>query len=289
MPTKIEKDAITGRETTGHEWDGIKELNTPLPRWWLYVLYATIAFSVVWMLLYPSLPLGTSYFRGLLGYSQRQDLARDMTAAAALRAPMVDRIRSLPLEQVQADPDLAAFALTGGKALFAENCAACHAAGGAGRAGFPALVDDDWIWGGSLARIEQTIAYGARSGHAQAHVMDMPRFGVDGMLSQAEIGDVADYVLTLSGRGTDVAGVARGGELFAQNCAACHGDRGQGNPEMGAPRLDDQIWLYGGTRADIIRQIAQPRQGVMPSWTGRLDDAAIKMLTLYVHSLGGGQ
>ncbi|WP_342236964.1 cytochrome-c oxidase, cbb3-type subunit III [Inquilinus sp. OTU3971] len=289
MPTKIEKDAVTGQETTGHEWDGIKELNTPLPRWWLYVLYATIAFSAVWMVFYPSVPLGTSYFKGVLDYSQRQELARDVAAATAVRAPMVDRIRSLPLDQVQADPELATFALTGGKALFAENCSACHAAGGAGRAGFPALVDDDWIWGGSLAQLEQTISYGVRSGHARAHAIDMPRFGVDGMLSQAEIGDVADYALTLSGRGSGAPGAAKGGDLFAQNCAACHGDRGQGNPEMGAPRLDDQVWLYGDTRADIIRQIAQPRQGVMPSWSGRLDDAAIKMLTLYVHSLGGGQ
>lgn len=255
MPTKIEKDAITGRETTGHEWDGIKELNTPMPRWWLYVLYATIAFSVVWMVFYPSVPLGTSYFKGFLGYSQRQELARDVAAAAALRAPMVDRIRSLPLAEVPAAAELATFALTGGRALFAENCAACHAAGGAGRSGFPALVDDDWIWGGSLAQIEQTIAYGVRSGHAEAHAVDMPRFGIDGMLTPAEIGDIADYVLALSGHGTGAPGTATGAELFAQNCAGCHGDRGQGSPEMGAPRLDDQVWFYGGTRADIIHQI----------------------------------
>lgn len=289
MPTKIEKDAVTGTMTTGHEWDGIKELNTPLPKWWLYVLYATIVWSALWALLYPSFPGLTGHFRGLLGWSMRQEITEQMAAARAEQAPFLDRIRAVPLEQIRNDPELLAYAMAGGRVAFAENCAGCHGAGGQGaRGGFPALVDDDWIWGGSLEAIQQTIVHGIR--HTQdpeSRVSLMPAYA--GVLTRAQINDVAEHVLSLTNRSTDAAAAARGAPVFAENCVACHGERGEGVRDVGGPALADAIWLYGGTKAEIVAQIANPRMGVMPAWGGRLDEATIRMLTVYVHTLGGGE
>ncbi len=292
MPTKIEKDAVTGTDTTGHEWDGIKELNTPLPKWWLYTLYATVVWGLIWMLLYPSVPLGTTYFKGILGYSERQEVLTALDKAAEARAPMLARLAATPIDAVQQDPDLATFALTGGRAVFADNCAPCHGAGGAGRpGGFPVLADDDWIWGGTRDAIQQTIVHGIRNGGASARDSIMPRFGADGLLTGAQIGDVADYVLALgTPAGTPLsAGAKRGAAVYEEQCVACHGAKGEGLPELGGPRLSDAIWLYGGDKAALVKQISAPRQGVMPAWSGRLTEAQIKMVTLYVHSLGGGQ
>lgn len=288
MPTKIEKDAVTGTETTGHEWDGIKELNTPLPRWWLYVFYATVVFSIVWAVLYPTVPYLRSHSAGLLNYTQRDDVAEAIKAGQAGQQVFRDKMKGMELAAIKADPELNRFALAGGRVLFAENCAACHQSGGAGAKGYPNLADDDWLWGGKLADIQQTLQHGIRSANdADTRVSQMPRFLADGVLKASEIDAVADHVLFISGQAkTDSAA---GAKLFADNCAACHGDAGKGNRELGAPNLTDKIWLYGGDKATIVATIANSRNGVMPAWTGRLDDTAIKMLALYVHALGGGE
>ena len=286
-----ERDPVTGQTTTGHEWDGIKELNTPLPRWWLYVFYASILFSVVYWVLFPAIPGISGYTHGLLGYNQRAALDAVMASVTAGRQAYVGRIEQASLDQIQSDPDLLNFALTGGRAAFNENCAACHALGGAGRpGGFPTLADDDWLWGGKPDQILQTIRHGIRNADPDTRVSEMPAFGRDQILDAGQIGDVAEYVLSLSGRATDAAAVGRGTQVFADNCAACHGETGQGNPELGAPNLADAIWLRGsGTKAEIVAQVTQPKMGVMPTWQGRLDEATLRMLATYVHSLGGGQ
>ena len=287
MPTKIEKDGVTGHDTTGHVWDNIRELNTPLPKWWLWTFYATIAFGLAWVVIYPSLP----GWRGTSGWVAREAVVADVAAAQARNAPMMARLREATPAQIAADPEMRAFALAGGRVAFANNCAACHGAGGQGAlGGYPALVDDDWLWGGSMEAIQATIRHGVRNAEDdQARTSVMPRFGLDGMLTNAQIGDVAEYVLSLSGRSTDQAAVGRGQTLFAENCVSCHGDRGEGNREVGAPRLSDQVWLQGGSKQDIVAMIRNPRMGVMPPWQGRLDPATVNMLTVYVHALGGGE
>ena len=289
MAARIEKDAVTGTETTGHEWDGIKELNTPLPKWWLYVLYATIVWSILWAILYPSFPGFSGHFRGTLGWSMRSEITEQMAAARAEQAPFLDRIRAASLEQVRNDPELLSYAMAGGRVAFADNCAGCHGAGGQGaRGGFPALVDDDWIWGGSLEAIQQTIVHGIRNTQdPDARLSQMPAYA--GVLTRPQINDVAEHVLSLSGRSTDAAAAGRGAAVFAENCVACHGEKGEGVRDVGGPALNDAIWLYGATKAEIAAQITNPRMGVMPAWGGRLDEATIRMLTVYVHTLGGGE
>jgi cytochrome c oxidase cbb3-type subunit III len=289
MPTKREKDAATGTEILDHEWDGIRELNTPLPKWWLYVLYACILWSFGYYIFYPAWPGLTNYTRGVLGYAQRGEVKAELDALARRRAPVLDRIAKADLAQIRSDPSLLAVAVAGGRVAFADNCAACHGAGGAGAKGFPVLADDDWLWGGKLDAIHQTIAFGVRSAHDKTRQSAMPAFGVDGILQPAQISDVAEFVLSLTRRSRDPAKAERGKALFADNCALCHGDDGGGNQELGAPRLSDGIWLYGGDREAIVQTITQARTGMMPAWVGRLDEATVKMLAVYVHALGGGQ
>jgi len=288
VPNKIEKDVVTGTNTTGHEWDGLKELNTPLPKWWLYVLYATIAWSAVWFVLYPSVPGISGYFPGILGYSQRTAVNTEMRAIAAQRAETMDKIKDLTFAEIRRDPQLMAAAETAGRIAFANNCQPCHGAGGGGQPGYPALAAGAWIWGGSLDAIEQTIAYGIRSGDDKARDSQMLRFGADGILKPDQIQEVADYVMTLYGKPTN-RDVSAGRKLFADNCAVCHGEAGQGDREKGAPRLASHVHLYGDSRDAVVAQISAPRMGVMPAWHTRLDEATVKSLALYVHSLGGGE
>ncbi|TXL71823.1 cytochrome-c oxidase, cbb3-type subunit III [Vineibacter terrae] len=285
MAAETERDAVTGRETTGHEWDGIKELNNPLPTWWLYTFYASIVFAIVWSVLYPSLP----WLDGVLGHSERRSIVATMNKAAAEQRPYVDRILKTSLDEIRVDPDLLTFARTGGRIAFNNNCVPCHQAGGAGTRGYPSLADDDWLWGGTLAEIEQTIRFGIRTEHDKTHSSMMPRFGADSMLTSAQIDDVVEYVRSLSKSPHDAARAARGAGVYAENCVACHMEGGAGNREIGAPALNDAIWLYGGDRAAIRTSVFMARSGVMPAWQDRLDDATIKMLTLYVHGLGGGK
>ena len=287
MPTKIEKDSVTGHMTTGQEWDGLKELNQPLPKWWIYILFATIAFSAVYFVLYPSIPYFTGYYHGTLGYSQRDTVDKDVAAVVKQRSGYMDRIRTLSFADIEKDPQLNAVALTAGRITFANNCQPCHGAGGGGSPGYPALAAGNWLWGGKLADIQQTITFGIRSGLDDARQSLMPKFGAEGGLKPAEIEQVADYVMTLYGQ--TKGDTAAGQKIFADNCASCHGDHGEGKREFGAPRLAGKAHLYGDTREIVVAQITNPRMGVMPNWNTRFDTGMIKSLALYVHSLGGGE
>lgn len=284
-------DEVTGVETTGHVWDGdLRELNKPLPTWWLYVLYATIIWSIGYWIVYPAWPTLTGYTAGIWNYSQRQVVADEIASAKESQKTFRDRIGNSALEDILKDKDLLSFARAGGAASFGDNCAACHGRGAQGSKGYPNLNDDDWIWGGSLDAIHTSIKYGIRSGDDNARDMAMPRFGLDEILEDPAITDVAHYVRSLSGAdGVDTAAAGRGETAYKEQCAACHGDTGAGNQEMGAPSLSDRIWLYGGDQVSVEKSIETGRGGRMPGWHTRLDPETIKMLTVYVHTLGGGQ
>jgi len=291
MPTKIEKDAITGTKTTGHEWDGIKELDTPLPKWWLYTFYATIIFAVIYVILYPAIPLGGGdYTKGVLGYSQRAVLETEMAGVHSERAVYMDQFVAASMEEIIEDPELLNYALAGGRVAFADNCVPCHGAGGAGGPGYPSLADDDWLWGGSLADIYLTLQNGVRwADNEDTRESQMPAFMVDEILDAEQINDVAEYVLSFSNSASDAPAAERGAAVFVENCAVCHGESGEGMRELGAPKLNDAIWLFGGDKEALVETISKSRGGVMPAWGGRLDDTTLKQMTIYIHSLGGGE
>jgi cytochrome c oxidase cbb3-type subunit 3 len=284
-----EKDTVTGVETTGHEWDGIKELNNPLPRWWLYVLYATIVWSVVYWIAMPAWPTVSSYTKGFPGHSQRVNVANAVAEAQTAQAGLRQAISDSDPGAVIGDPSLLEYAMAGGASAFGDNCAPCHGRGAQGAKGYPNLNDDVWIWGGTPEDIHTTLKYGIRSGHEDSRENEMPAFGADDILSRTEIDEVAEYVLSLSVGASDAAAAKRGAVIFADNCSACHGEDGGGDQSLGAPNLADAIWLYGGDKAEVVESIAKSRRGVMPYWAGRLDEVTIKQLVVYVHSLGGGQ
>jgi cytochrome c oxidase cbb3-type subunit 3 len=216
-------------------------------------------------------------------------VSAELAASRAAQARLLEAVATTPVVEIEKNPDLMEFVMRGGAAQFSNNCAPCHGRGAQGFKGYPNLNDDDWLWGGSIELIETTIRSGIRSGHAEAHAMSMPRFGIDQMLDNNQISDAADFVLSLSKPGGDAAAIERGRALFAEQCSGCHGEAGKGSLEMGAPNLTDGIWLYGDRKADIVETIRTGRGGVMPSWDGKLDPATIKMLAIYVHSLGGGK
>ena len=284
-----EKDAVTGTETTGHEWDGIKELNNPLPRWWIWTFYATIVWAIGYTIAYPAWPLIEGATQGVLGYSSRANVEREISEAVVAQQEMLDKIAQLPLEEIRQQPGLFQFATDGGRAAFAVNCSQCHGSGAQGGQGYPNLNDDDWLWGGSLQDIYQTLQHGIRyERDDDTRFSEMPAFG-DGILDREQTAAVANYVLSLSGQEHDAELAEAGAPIFAENCVACHGEKGGGDDTQGAPALDDAIWLYGGTEAQIRQQVTAPRHGVMPAWGARLGEATIKQLALYVHSLGGGE
>ena len=292
MSDKPEIDEYSGVETTGHEWDGIKELNNPLPRWWLIIFYACIAFAVIyWVLMpaWPALPGMQGYTKGTRHYSDRESVAKDLAALDAQRAEYATRLVGAPLSVIESDPQLQDFALEAGRSAFANNCATCHGAGAQGAFGYPNLNDDDWLWGGTLADIRHTLEVGVRSTSEQTRTSQMPSFGKDGLLTQAQIGDLVEYVVHLSGREADAQAVARAQPIFEQQCAQCHGADGKGLRTGGAPNLTDGIWLYGSDRKTIRETIFNSRRGVMPAWSGRLDPMTLDALAVYVHSLGGGE
>jgi cytochrome c oxidase cbb3-type subunit III len=285
-----EIDALTGTATTGHEWDGIRELNTPLPRWWLWLFYITIVWAIGYWIVYPAWPLLTTSTQGVLGWHTRSAVVDDLDALKHLRGPMMDKLTNASVADIVNDTQLLDFARAQGRVAFADNCAPCHGAGGGGGKGYPNLNDDDWLWGGRLAAIEQTIRHGARSGDKDDHEGNMPAFGRDGILKANEISTVADYVRSLSGLSTEPGiDLALGKKVYADNCAACHGPDAKGNRELGAPNLTDKIWLYGSDKKVIMEGVQNGRGGVMPAWNGRLSDPIIKALTVYVYSFGGGE
>lgn len=289
-----EIDTVTGRSTTGHEWDGLKELNTPLPKWWLYTFYVSIAASLVYYFFFPAWPIptpdGWRATAGSLGYSQRVTVAGELSAEAAKRAPFLNAIAKESFQEIQGKPELLEVAKAGGRIAFKENCAPCHGTGAQGGKGFPNLNDDDWLWGGKVEDIHTTLQHGIRwDQDADTRVSAMPAFGKDGVLTTAQIEDVADYVMSLSNLKHDRAGAQRGAAIFTEQCVACHGETGKGNREVGAPNLTDAIWLFGKARADIVYTVTNARNGRMPAWKARLDPVTIKQLAIYVHSLGGGE
>lgn len=290
MANNIEKDDVSGTPTTGHEWDGIKELNTPLPRWWLYTFYATVIWGLAYTVVYPAWPMLTSATPGVLGWSSRAALDQQMSAAREAQKVNLDKIAAMSVDDILKEPQLLAFAQAGGAAAFKVNCVQCHGSGAAGFVGYPNLNDDDWLWGGTPEAIYVTLRNGIRyTDNPETRDSQMPAYGADGILTPQQIDEVANYVMTLGGGQADAAKAEAGKPIFAENCAACHGENGQGGRDFGAPNLSDAIWLYGGTLAEVKAQIYKPRLGVMPGWTHRLDDATIKQLAIYVHSLGGGE
>lgn len=280
-------DEPTGTETVGHEWDGIEELDTPMPRWWLWTFYLTIVFSIGYVIAYPAWPLVDKATEGVLGWSSRGELAEEIEAAEQAQVSVREALARIPIQRLPDDSALMAQAVAGGRAAFMVNCVQCHGSGAAGSQtlGYPNLNDDAWLWGGDLRSIEYTIVHGIRQpGHEETRASQMPPF--EGAFDRRQLDALVDHVLSLSGKAEPNP---LGAQLYGDNCAACHGLRGEGDRELGAPRLNDVIWLRGGTREDIRRQILDPKMGMMPKWGGRLDPVTIKMLAAYVHSLGGGE
>lgn len=281
-------DEISGVATTGHEWDGIRELDNPMPRWWLWTFYLTIIWAVLYMIAYPAIPLVTGATKGLLGYSSRADVAAELAGAKDAQKVYLDRIAAATVDEIKADPELLSFAIAGGSSAFKVNCAQCHGSGASGSAGYPNLNDDDWLWGGTPEQIYQTISHGIRFNEAsETRVSEMPAFG--DIITADQSKQVAAYVVSLTGTPSDAALVEPGKTVFAENCASCHGEDAKGGQDFGAPNLADAIWLYGGSEAEIAAQMARPKHGMMPAWSARLGDTTVKQLAVFVHSLGGGQ
>ena len=283
-----EIDELTGTPTTGHTWDGIKELDTPMPRWWLWTFYATILFALVYVILYPAIPLVSRATNGVLGWSSRDAVRTEIATAQAAQAAYRDQIANASMDQIVANPELLQFATRAGRSAFLVNCVQCHGSGAQGSVGYPNLQDDDWLWGGSPEQIRTTIAHGIRSEDPATHMSVMPAFGHDGILKQDQIVNVSAYVMTLSGLTPRFGVTSEGATVFADNCATCHGVDGGGKQDVGAPSLKDAIWLRSPDQNAIIAQINNPKMGVMPAWEPRLGPVAVKELAAYVYSLGGG-
>jgi len=243
-----------------------------------------VIWSIGYWVIYPAWPTISGNTKGSLEWTQYKKLEQEQSEITKRRGALADKIKKASLAEIQADPELYAFAQSAGKTMFRENCAACHGTGAQGGKGYPNLNDDDWLWGGDSEAIYKTIKHGIRSNHAETRDSQMPAFG--DILNKDETSKVAGHVMSLTGKAEPNM---EGAELFKQNCASCHGDNGQGGREFGAPNLADAIWLYGSDKPSLMAQINRPRHGVMPSWEGRLPDETIKALSIYVHSLGGGE
>lgn len=281
-------DKVTGVETTGHEWDGLKELNNPLPRWWVWIFLVTCIWSVWYWVIYPAWPTLSGATQGIGGYTQFVELEKSQAEIFARQEAYLGRFEGASDQEVLNNPELYAFAIAGGRSAFKDNCATCHGTGAAGGKGYPNLNDDDWIWGGRLEDIHTTLLHGIRvAGDVDTRVSQMPAFGKDKLLNRDEINSVIDYVLSLSG-GQDTENVTQGAQIFQAQCVSCHGTDGKGKHEFGAPNLTDKIWLYGGDRKTLYETIYYSRAGMMPAWKDRLDKNTIRQLTIYLHQLGGG-
>ena len=282
-------DEISGVATTGHEWDGIRELNNPLPRWWVWTFYITIVWALAYTIAYPAWPMLSSATTGFLGYSSRADVKAELAAAEAGKAQYVEAVAAKSVDEIIKDETLRQFAIAAGAAAFKVNCVQCHGSGAQGSVGYPNLNDDDWIWGGSVDQIYQTVTHGIRFAEdGDTRISEMPAFGE--IIDATQVAQVSAYVASLSGGAVaDQAMVEPGKIVFTDNCAACHGDDGKGDRDLGAPNLTDAIWLRGEGEAAIAAQVKGPKHGVMPAWGGRLGDLKVKELAVYVHSLGGGE
>ncbi|MDT8326214.1 MAG: cytochrome-c oxidase, cbb3-type subunit III [Roseovarius sp.] len=275
-------------ETTGHQWDGIEEYNNPLPRWWLWTFYACIVWGLWYVVAYPAWPMIEGATAGYKGWSTRANIAVELAEAEAANAEINAKLASVELASVAEAPELQAYATSAGAAVFKTWCAQCHGSGAAGAKGYPNLLDNDWLWGGTVDDIHTTIAHGIRNEvDPDARYSQMPAFGE--ILETPQIDQVANYVMSLSGTPQDASLVAEGQTVFMENCAACHGEQAQGDIYQGAPNLADAIWLYGGDFATIKATVTNSRFGVMPPWNTRLSEAEVAAVAVYVHQLGGGE
>ena len=289
---QMARDSRVEPPTTGHSWDGIKEYDNPMPRWWLWTFYITIAWAVIYWILYPAWPMVSQATPGLLGSSTRGDVSREIQDFETRNEPWFERLNATPVAALRDEEDLERFGVQAGAAIFAAQCSQCHGAGAQGvqAGGFPSLLDDQWLWGGTLEDIHQTIRHGIRNeDDPEARWSEMPAFGRDGILDGDEIEQVVEYVLAMSGQSHDGDLAELGAEVFEWNCAACHMDDGSGNTDLGAPALNNQIWLYGGDRETLWETVYYSRYGVMPAFAQRLREAEIRAVAIYVHQLGGGQ
>ncbi|WP_424985518.1 cytochrome-c oxidase, cbb3-type subunit III [Microbulbifer sp. S227A] len=276
--------------TTGHSWDGIEEFDNPMPRWWLWSLYACIIWGIAYTIAYPAWPMINSATAGILGWSSRGAVTEEIAAVDEGNAAINTRLVEVPLDAIPANADLDTYAVSAGGAVFRTWCAQCHGSGAAGAKGYPNLLDDDWLWGGDIEAIYTTIAHGIRNEDDEdARYSEMPAFGRDEILEPEQLDQVVNYVMSLSGTPRDAGKLAAGAEVFADNCAACHGDDGTGDREQGAPNLADAIWLYGGDYDSLLDTVTYSRYGVMPAWNTRLTEAQIRAVAVYVHQLGGGE
>ena len=277
-------------DTTGHSWDGIEEFNNPLPRWWLWTFYACIIWAIGYTIAYPAWPMINSATAGVLGYSTRAEVAEDIAAVDKSNEAINTKLASVELAAIAADPELEGYAKSAGAAVFRTWCAQCHGSGAAGvqASGYPNLLDDDWLWGGTVEDIHATISHGIRNEtDDDARFSQMPAFGE--MLEPEEIAQVVNFVMSLSGTPQDAAMVDAGAVVYEDNCSSCHMEDGTGDRSQGAPNLTDAIWLYGGDYDKLIQTVEYSRYGVMPAWTERLSEAELRAVSTYVHGLGGGE
>lgn len=285
-------------ETTGHVWDGIEELDSLMPRWWVWVFYLTIIWAVGYTIAYPAWPMINGATTGLLGYSTRGEVAEDIARVDASNAEILARLATADLTAIRDDAELHTFAVNAGGSIFAANCSQCHGRGAAGvqAGGYPNLLDDDWLWGGDIEQIAYTVTHGIRNEQSMdSRYSQMPAFGADEILTNDEIDAIVQHVLSISGQDHEAVLAGVGSALFLDNCAACHGDAGTGLQEIGAPNLSDAIWLYGGDADTIRTTIQNARFGAMPAWSEEfrgasgLSLAEINAVATYVHQLGSAQ
>jgi cytochrome c oxidase cbb3-type subunit 3 len=281
---------IDSVETTGHSWDGIEELNNPLPKWWVYTLYLCIIWALGYTVVYPAWPMLHGATRGILGSTERAAVDVEIARFDAANAEIKSALVAADLNSIPQDEALKTYAISAGASVFKTNCAACHGAGAAGAKGYPNCLDDDWLWGGDLMSIHATLLHGIRNTtDPDARLSQMPSFGTDEILEPDQIAQVIEHVLKISGQEFDPTLSAQGATVFSENCAACHMQDGIGNHDLGSPNLTDAIWLYGGDRATLMETITKARYGVMPAWGGKLSEDEIRAVAIYVHSLGGGK
>jgi cytochrome c oxidase cbb3-type subunit 3 len=277
-------------ETTGHSWDGIEEFNNPLPRWWLWTFYLCIVWGIGYTVAYPAWPMINSATAGVLGWSTRADVQAEIDAVNEANAPVNAKLEAIELTEISADANLNSYAVSSGAAVFKTWCAQCHGSGAAGAKGYPNLLDDDWLWGGTMEDIHTTVSHGIRNTDSDdARYSEMPAFGRDELLEKEEIDQVVNYVMSLSGDAQDASKVEAGAVVYEDNCSSCHAEDGTGDIYQGAPNLTDAIWLFGGDYASLTETVTNSRYGVMPAWNERLTEAQIRAVSAYVHQLGGGE
>ena len=278
---QVERDAVTGLDTTGHEWDGIKELDRPVPRPVVWIYLIAIVGTLVWWVLYPSIPFVSDYYRGIMGTTSRETVLDRLDAAEVTRVAFEQELIDRDLNDLVADAGVRERHEAAAAVLFNDNCAACHGTDLQGQPNFPNLVDDAWLYSDDLDDIVLTLRYGINDAHEESRYNEMLAYGRERLLDDAQMSDVTEFVLSLSGADHDSDAASRGAEVYASECTTCHGDGGAGLGD-GAPNLTDDYWIYGGTREAILDVLYDGRLGHMPAWEDRLSEAEIRKLALYL-------